>query len=200
MTENSLITLYCIVDDFIHRFLETSAGKKNLALYYGKRGPKRRMPVADVVSLNLVLGFDRTADLKTFHKNAENHYKPYFPALTNYENFIKASNRSAGFIAAFVQYQLFLNRMCCPDSVFYVDSTPVSVCENRYISSHKVAKGVASRGKSTKGWFYGFKLHSVCTDDGALVRLCFRPSREHDSRAFEDITEGLEGIFVADAG
>lgn len=25
MTENSLIELYCIVDDFIHRFLETTA-------------------------------------------------------------------------------------------------------------------------------------------------------------------------------
>ena len=37
MTENSLITLYCIVDDFIHRFLGTSAGKKNLAMNYGKR-------------------------------------------------------------------------------------------------------------------------------------------------------------------
>ena len=49
MTENSLITLYCIVDDFIHRFLETSAGKKNLALYYGRHGPKRRMTVVDVV-------------------------------------------------------------------------------------------------------------------------------------------------------
>lgn len=42
MTKNSLITLYCIVDDFIHRFLETSAEKKNLALYYGRREPKRR--------------------------------------------------------------------------------------------------------------------------------------------------------------
>ncbi|WP_423838407.1 transposase [Treponema porcinum] len=24
--------------------------------------------------------------------------------------------------------------------------------------SHKVTKGFASRGKSTKGWFFGFKL------------------------------------------
>ena len=62
MTENSLITLYCIVDDFIHRFLGTSAGKKNLAMYYGKRGPKRRMPVADVVTLNLIRVFDRTGE------------------------------------------------------------------------------------------------------------------------------------------
>lgn len=200
MTENSLITLYCIVDDFIQRFLKTSAGKKNLATYYGKRGPKRRMPVADVVTLNLIRILDRTGDLKTFHKNAAAHYKAYFPTLTNYENFLKATNKAAGFIIAFVQYQLYLNRAHRTDDVFYVDSTPVSVCENRYISSHKVAKGVASRGKSTKGWFFGFKLQGICTADGTLVRLCFRPGSEHDSRAFADITEGLEGVFVTDAG
>lgn len=72
-------------------FLKLPRG--GLALYCGKRGPKRRMPVADVVTLNLVRGFDRTADLKTFHKNAESHYKLYFPTLTNYENFMKTSNR-----------------------------------------------------------------------------------------------------------
>ena len=68
MTENSLISLYCIVDDFIQRFIETSTGKKNEALYYGNRGPKWRMPIADVVTLNLVRMFDRIADVKTFLK------------------------------------------------------------------------------------------------------------------------------------
>ena len=200
MTENSLITLYCIVDDFIHRFLEISTGKKNLALYYGKRGPKRRMPIADVVTLNLIRILDRTGDLKTFHKNAQTHYISYFPNLTNYENFLKATNKAIGFILAFVQYQLYLNRLHCTENEFYVDSTPVTVCENRYISSHKVTKGFASRGKSTKGWFYGFKLQGICTADGTLVKLCFRPGKEHDSQVFVDITEGLEGTFVTDAG
>ena len=200
MTENSLTTLYCIVDDFIHRFLETSAGKKNLSIYYGRRGPKRRMRIADVVTLNLVRIFDRSGDLKTFHKNAMEHYISYFPALTNYENFLKATNKAVGFIIAFVQYQLYLNRLNCTENVFYVDSTPVSVCENRYISSHKVMKGLASRGKSTKGWFFSFKLQGICTADGTIVKLCFRPGKEHDSRSFVDITEGLEGTFVTDAG
>lgn len=59
MTKNSLITLYCIVDDFIHRFLETSAEKKNLELYYGRREPKRRMAVADVTDMNIVRILDR---------------------------------------------------------------------------------------------------------------------------------------------
>lgn len=79
MTENSLISLYCIVDDFIQMFIETSTGKKNEALYYGKQGTKRRMPIADVVTLNLVRIFDRIADVKTFHKNAQEHYRHYFP-------------------------------------------------------------------------------------------------------------------------
>ena len=200
MTENSLTTLYCIIDDFIHRFLETSAGKKNLALNYGRRGPKRRMPIADVVTLNLVRIFDRIGDLKTFHKNIREHYVSYFPALTNYENFLKAANKATGFIIAFVQYQLYLNSLNCTENVFYVDSTPVSVCENRYISSHNVMKGLASRGKSTKGWFFGFKLQGICTANGTVVRLCFRPGKEHDSQSFADITEGLEGTFVTDAG
>lgn len=68
---------------------EISAGKKCLEFYYGERGPKRRMSVSDVVTLNLVRIFDRTADLKTFHKNAVEHYLSYFPTLTNYENFMK---------------------------------------------------------------------------------------------------------------
>ena len=66
-----------------HRFLETSAGKKSLALYCGKRGPKRRMSISEIVTLNLVRILDRTADLKTFHRNACSSYISYFPSLTN---------------------------------------------------------------------------------------------------------------------
>jgi len=200
MTENDLIELYCIVDDFYQKFVETKAGKRNLALYYGRRGPKKRMSVPDVMTLNLLRIFVRTGDLKTFHKLAVVNYRHCFPDLTNYENFMKASNKSVGFIIAFFHYILYCNRKNCKENIFYLDSTPVTVCENRYISSHKVAKAVASRGKSTKGWFYGFKLQGVCTKNGILLKICFRPGNEHDSKAFSDSTKGLEGTIVTDAG
>lgn len=200
MTENDLLELYCTIDDFYQSFIKTEPGKKNLAEYYGKRGPKRSMTVPEVMTLNIVRILDRTGDLKTFHKTACLHYRSYFPNLTNYENFMKASNKAVGFIAAFIQVQLYLNQKNCNENTFFLDSTPVTVCENRYISSHKVAKAIASRGKSTKGWFYGFKLQGVCTKDGTLVKICFRPGSEHDSKAFDDSTKGLEGTFVTDAG
>jgi len=181
-------------------FIKTEAGKKNLAFYYGQRGPTRRMSVPEVMTLNLARIFDRTSDLKTFHKNASVNYISFFPDMTNYENFLKATNKATGFILAFIQFQLYLNQKKCIENTFYLDSTPISVCENRYISSHKVMKSVASRGKSTKGWFYGFKLQGVCTKDGTVVKLCFRPGKEHDSQAFNDSTKGLFGTFVTDAG
>lgn len=138
MTENDLIELYCIIDNFYQRFIMTTAGKKNLELYYGKRGPSRRMTVPEIMTLNIARILDRIADLKTFHKNAAVNYIEYFPNLTNYENFMKATNKATGFILAFLQYQLYLNRRKCKDDTFYLDSTPVTVCENRYIASHKV--------------------------------------------------------------
>lgn len=58
-------------------------------------------------------------------------------ALTNYENFLKVTNKSIGFIMAFVQYQLYLNRLHYAENEF-VDSTLVTVCKNRYISSHSI--------------------------------------------------------------
>ncbi|MBR6078962.1 MAG: hypothetical protein IKP60_02220 [Treponema sp.] len=67
---------------------------------------------------------------------------------------------------------------CCEEQgtnegqkVHFVDSTPVEVCKNSKISRHRVARGYASRGKSTKGWFFGFKLHGVCTEDLAALAV-----------------------------
>ena len=75
MTENDLVELYYIIDDFYQRFIKTETGKKNLAEYYGKRGPKRSMTVPEVMTLNIIRILDRTGDLKTFHKTACLHYR-----------------------------------------------------------------------------------------------------------------------------
>jgi hypothetical protein len=56
---------------------------------------------------------------------------------------------------------LFLNLVCfgkCT-GITFVDSTKIAVCHNKRIFNHKVFKDLSKRGKSTVGWFYGFKLH-----------------------------------------
>jgi hypothetical protein len=130
----------------------------------------------------------------------QNAYREYFPALPNYENFLKASNRSFPAIVVFMKYLLFLTRIGKLQGKYFIDSTAVSVCANPSISSHRVTRGYASRGKTGKGWFFGFKAHGVCTKAGELLDVYFTTRSVHDSQVVSEITKDLEGLFVGDAG
>lgn len=57
--------------------------------------------------------------------------------------------------------------------ISFVDSTPIRVCDNRRILQHKTFKGIAKRGQCSLGWFYGFKLHMVCNNEGQLIDIQF---------------------------
>jgi hypothetical protein len=53
--------------------------------------------------------------------------------------------------------------------ISFIDATPLPVCHNRRIKRHKVFAGLAARGKTSMGWFFGFKLHLVVNDQGELL-------------------------------
>jgi hypothetical protein len=200
MNETMLITLYCVTDDFIKALMNTKDGQKMIELWKAKRGPQRQLSLSEVLTLNILRFYFHIFDLKAFVRLAKSAYKAYFPHLPNYENFLKAANRSFPYTVLFLRYLLELNRRTSKNGLFFLDSTALSVCANGNISSHRVTKGYSSRGKTSKGWFYGFKLHGACDAQGNLVNLRFTAGSEHDSRETESLTDGLTGLFVGDAG
>jgi hypothetical protein len=200
MNETMLTSLYCIIDDFINALTGTADSRKMLETWRAKRGPQRQLSLSEVLTLNILRFYFHIFDLKAFVRLAECAYKTYFPRLPNYENFQKAANRSFPFTVLLLQYLLELNRRMNRDGLFFIDSTALSVCTNGNIPTHRVTKGAASRGKTSKGWFYGFKLHGVCDAQGNLVSLRFSTGSEHDSKQTEPLAEGLSGLFVGDAG
>ena len=200
MNETMLTTLYCIIDDFIKTLAKTSNGQKMLDFWKSKRGPQRQLSLSEVLTLNILRFHFHIFDLKAFSRLLQCTYKTYFPHLPNYENFLKATNKSFPFTIVLVQYLLLLNRRISKCGLYFLDSTALSVCKNWNISTHKVTKDFSSRGKSSKGWFYGIKLHGACDAYGNLVNVRFTTGSEHDSQQAESLTEGLSGIFVGDAG
>jgi hypothetical protein len=190
------------VDDFV-KGLERHTG---LEQWNGERGPKRRLSLSEIMTLNITRFFIRVNDLKSFHRLLEARYKDCFPGLPNYANFLKATNASAPYVITLLEFLLYINRRMTPEGVFFMDSTSVSVCFNYNIYNHQVARGsrvtggYAKRGKTTKGWFYGFKLHGACDRYGRLLNIVFTRCNEHDSQLVKEITEDLSGIFVGDAG
>lgn len=191
-------TIYIIISDFIQ---SVEADTKLCSLckdWNGRRGPKRRLSITQVIALNIMRFLLHIKDLKAFHKTVK--MLDLIPALPNYENFLKASNKALPVMTLFLQVLLAQNRELNKSDIHFMDSTPISTCLNRRIFSHKVTKGFASRGKSTKGWFHGFKLHGVCNQEGILESVYFTSGNANDSKLVEKITERMKGKFFADAG
>ena len=83
-----------------------------------------------------------------------------------------------------------------------VDSTPVAVCHNKRIHSHKTLKGLAQRGKCSIGWFFGFKLHFVINDQEEFTGFAITPGNVDDRNpdVIDRITRGLFGKLCGDRG
>ena len=62
---------------------------------------------------------------------------------------------------------------------------------------------MAARGKTSTGWFFGFKLHLVVSDRGELPGLCFTcftPGNTDDRKPVAGMTADLFGKLVGDKG
>jgi hypothetical protein len=77
-----------------------------------------------------------------------------------------------------------------------------AVYNNRRIHSHKVFKGIAQRGKSSMGWFYGLKLHVVINDKGEIINFAITPGNvdDRDLSVIAKVTHGLWGKLFGDRG
>ena len=86
------------------------------------------------------------------------------------------------------------------DGISIADATALAVCDNRRIGRHRVFRDNAARGKTSMGWFYGFKLHAIINSSGELIRLRLTPGNIDDRTPMPDLCEGLFGQLYADKG
>src|SRR4051794_30319372 len=73
-------------------------------------------------------------------------------------------------------------------------------CDNHRINRHKVFADLAQRGKTSMGWFFGFKLHLVFNNDNEIVALKLTPGNVHDTTPVPALTRELIGKLFGDKG
>ena len=81
-----------------------------------------------------------------------------------------------------------------------MDFTPTTVYMNHKIYSNKVTKGIAKRSKSTKGWWYGFKMSGIWNVQGDFENIFFSYANFADCKIAEKLAEVVKGTIFADAG
>ena len=60
--------------------------------------------------------------------------------------------------------------------------------------------GIAERGHTSTGWFYGFKLHIVVNDCGEILNCCVTAGNLDDRRPVPKLVASLRGKLFGDKG
>lgn len=84
----------------------------------------------------------------------------------------------------------------------YIDAKPLPVCHIRREHNNKTFKGLARKGKSSMGWFFGFKLHALIDNTGGLVNFCLTRGNVADNNAgvLRQLLQGVQGKVYGDKG
>jgi Transposase DDE domain len=92
--------------------------------------------------------------------------------------------------------------MGCSRGINFMDFTPIRVCHIKREKQHRVMDGFATKGKSTMGWFYGFKLHLIINDKGGILSFYLTQAIVDDRniKVIKSLTENIFGSIYADRG
>ena len=191
----SLEDLFCDVDEFCRVFLPAW---HRWLLPDGTRQRRRtsRLTLSEIMTILIYFHQAQYRNFKAFYLlHLCRHGRDEFPNLLSYNRFV------ALIPSALMPLCLYLHTRRGEDTgIAFIDATSRVVCHNRRIRGHRVFKNVARRGKTSLGWFYGFKLHLVVNDRGELLAFQITPGNVEDRRPADELTQGLTGEPVGDRG
>lgn len=187
--------IFYLVDDFCIEF-EKSVQKHSLG-----NKPKRTpvMSCSEVITIMVMFHSGGFRNMKHYYTcYVQQHLTHLFPKTVSYNRFVELMQ------AATMPMTIFLKTCCMGDStgISFIDSTPIRVCKNKRIKRNKVFNGIAQLGKSTMGYFFGFKLHIVINDKGELLNFVITQGNVDDREPLKNknFVNALKGKLYGDKG
>jgi len=189
----SLLELYCAVDDFCKTMDKAQGGH---VLPSGTAQRRRVGQLSDSEALTIMIHFHQS-QYRNFKAYYQQHVAIYlrteFPQLISYARFVQRMPRLLGWLCLYL-----FSRFGACTGISFVDATFVAVCDNRRINQHKVFKGIATRGKGSTGWSFGFKLHVVVNEYGELLAIYLTAAHRHELKALPKLVKRLFGKLFGD--
>lgn len=195
LTSDKITEIFYLADEFCQEFSNsTSAFKLGNA---PKRKP--RMAQGEVITILVLFHLGGYRNFKHFYVGyVQKHLQDCFPNTVSYNRFVELSAQVC------LPMTLFL-KVCCLGEctgISFVDSTPLRVCKNKRIKRNKVFRDTATTGKSTMGWFFGFKLHLVINDKGEILNFVITQANVDDREPLKAprFLEKIKGKLYGDKG
>ena len=193
-----LLTLFYEIDSFckaFSRFWQRFLLKQGLS----KRIKPCSLCLSEIMTILVNFHISRFRTFKDYYiRYVCQHLRQEFPGLVSYNRFVELMQ------GALVPIMVYLQRCRFGKvtGISFIDSTTLKVCHNRRIHQHKTFKSIAQRGKTSMGWFYGFKLHLIVNEKGDLLSTMLTPGNVDDRNRclIQKLTKNVVGKLFGDKG
>ena len=173
-----LTTLFCHIDDFVK-------ARNNKSIQFEQSKPSRGVPaqmsLAELMTITIAYHHSAYKNFKSYYHYIKNYHLQQFPKLISSHRFIEWMPSGLIPLSAYLK-----SRRGQITGISQIDSCPIAVGQNIRIPRNKVFKGLASRGKSCLGWFFGFKLHLIDKQVGELLAFKVTTGNVNDRTPVKD--------------
>ena len=157
------------------------------------------MSSSEIITITVLFHLSGVRTFKHFYFGyVQKHLQGEFPNTVSYNRFVELMQSNI------LPLTLYM-KICCLGECTgksFIDSTPLYACNNKLITQNKVFMDIAKVGKSTMGWFYGFKLHIIVNDKGELLDFIITQANIDDKAPLkkDNFLEKIFGSLYADKG
>ena len=197
--DDYLIQIFCLIDDFCKEF-EPACKEHLLSQHTPKTDTRKKrstkLAMSEIMTIVVYFHASKFRTFKDYYNFLiKDRLHAFFPGLSSYNRFLRLMRRILFPLFVFLQGLLGNCR-----GISFVDSTILTVCHVRRISSHHVFRKLAKRGKTSTGWFFGFKLHLVINEKGEILAFMLTPGNVDDRKPVPALAKGLWGKCFGDKG
>jgi len=198
ISTDKITAIFCSIDDFCKVF-EPALKKKQLSTGKKTRNRKFKMSTSEILTITTLFHLSGIRTFKHFYLfYVQKHLQTEFPETVSYNRFVELMQ------ANILPLTLYMKTSCLGNctGISFIDSTPIRVCKKKRIKNNKVFKDIANVGKSTMGWFYGFKLHIIINDKGELLDFLISQASTDDRTPIKQdrFLKKIFGSLYADKG
>lgn len=188
---DQMLSLFVLVDDFL---------KQRPALSAWRRSPNSAPAFTDaeVITIGLMQGCLGVATLKQAYRLIAANWHDAFPHLPGYGQWLARLHALARLVGVLIQHVVPLQG----SRLYLLDSKPIPTPTCKPVRHGRVRllrdEG-AYFGKSTSGWFFGFKLHLIIHHGGTILGALLAPANWHDRDLAAALAWAVDGgVVLAD--
>lgn len=198
MNSDKITPIFCSIDDFCKVF-EPALKKRLITDGKKRRNRASKMSMSEILTITVIFHMSGYRCFKHYYLfHVQKNLTSEFPSTVSYNRFVELMQSNL------LPLTLYMKTCCLGEctGISFVDSTPIRVCKNKRINANKVFKGIATTGKSTMGWFHGFKLHIGINDKGELLNFVITQANVDDREPLrtKNFLKKIFGSLYADKG